>query len=110
MFIGFSEPTFTEARFGRVLQTAAFVESDLVLTALSIAPVYRSWRMPVSMLLVSVFAVSWMLVATYSPVVLKLGSAIRCRTGYELLVLLIIFSLISRDASVHLRPSSAEHS
>jgi hypothetical protein len=99
MFLAFFGPTLAEAN-GGLLQMASFLESTLLVAGLALLLIWRLPRLPVFAFIAGVFTLFWILFATYPLGILNAGSAVRYRTGYELLVLVVVIVVMSRDAFV----------
>ncbi len=95
MFLGFFGPTLRETAQGP-LQLASFIESTLFLGFLGLILLWRLPRMPVYMALMGLFTLFWILFATYPFGAMNSGSAIRYRTGYQLLVMAVILVTMAR--------------
>jgi hypothetical protein len=100
MFLGFFGPTLNEVAFGGPLQLASFIESAVLLAVLALAVLRQLPSMPVYSALMGGFSLFWILFATYPLGVMNAGSAIRYRTGYELLILVLITVIMSRQSYV----------
>jgi hypothetical protein len=96
MLLAFYGPTFAEASSG-FLQMASFIESALLFVVLAFLTVRQLPRLPVYLVLMSGFTVFWILFAAYPFGVMNPGSAIRYRTGYEILVIVMIAAFLSPD-------------
>lgn len=102
MWLAFFGPTVSEALSGP-LQLVTFIESSLLVVALLAVLLTRLPRMPVYTLIMGGFTLFWILLATYPTGAMNAGSAIRYRTGYQLLVLALIIVLMSRDNYIQWR-------
>ena len=100
MFLGFFGPTLNEVAFGGPLQLASFIESAVLLAVLALAILRQLPSMPVYSALMGGFSLFWILFATYPLGVMNAGSAIRYRTGYELLIFVLITVIMSRQSYV----------
>lgn len=98
MFLGFFGPTLTEATVGGPLQLASFLESATLLAILALFFLWQLPSMPVYSALMGGFSLFWILFATYPVGVMNAGSAIRYRTGHELLILVLITIIMSRQS------------
>lgn len=95
MALSFFGPTLEEARVG-LLQAASFMESSFLVGALLIIAFWRLPRVPLFFLFLGLGTVFWILFANYPFGVMNAGGAIRYRTGYELIVILVIVVIFSR--------------
>ncbi|MEQ8247491.1 MAG: hypothetical protein RID42_07385 [Alphaproteobacteria bacterium] len=102
MFLSVFGPTMQEAR-GGILHFAAFVESSILVLVILIFLGARMWSTPIASLMVVLLALFWLLIGTYPLGVMNPGTAIRYRTGYELLIFVLLVVLTSRLAYVRLR-------
>lgn len=99
MVQGFLGPTLAETSAG-ILQLSSFVESTLIVAVLVVFTLVRLPRLPAYMVFMSGFTILWILFATYPFGIMNPGSAIRYRTGYEMLVFVAIVFLLSRDTFI----------
>lgn len=99
MFQSFAGPTLDEAKAG-VVQMAAFIESAIIITVLLGFLVLQGLRLPVFSLIVGAVALAWILFLTYPLGIMNAGSAIRYRTGYEILVFTCFVIVLSRQSYV----------
>jgi hypothetical protein len=97
MFQAFFGPTVAEAGTG-ILQLAAFVESTAILAVLGVVVLIRLPTMSVFQFFIGSLTVFWVLFATYPLGIMNAGSAVRYRTGYEMLVLVVIIFFTERKA------------
>ena len=97
MFLSFIGPTVTEASKG-ILHLASLLESIVMLTVLAMLVVRRLPDLPVFSSVVGVFGAFWILFPTYPLGVMNPGSAIRYRSGYLLIFLMIVVVIMSREA------------
>ena len=97
MFQAFFGPTLEEASLG-ILHKASFVESSFILIVLGYFFFREFHRLPVFLVIVACFTLGWILFGTYPLGIMNPGSAIRYRTGYELLVFVLIAVITSRHA------------
>lgn len=96
MFLAFFGPTFGEASSG-VLQMASFLESTVVTIVLLWFLMRNGGRTPVFSILVVAGTLFWILFATYPLGVFNAGSAVRYRTGYEMLIFVLFAFILSRQ-------------
>lgn len=95
MFQAFFGPTLGEAQKG-ILHQASFIESAAMLVVLVFFFLREFLRLPFFMFIVVTFSLGWILFATYPLGIMNPGSAVRYRTGYELLVFVLIAVIASR--------------
>ncbi len=95
MFQSFFGPTFDEARSG-VVQLAAFIESAIIMVVLLLFPLTQGLRLPVFNAIVGLVTLGWILFLTYPLGIMNAGSAVRYRTGYEILVFTCLVIVMSR--------------
>ena len=100
MFQAFFGPTIAETSRG-VLQLATFLESIVLLSVLVIYALREFFRLPAYAVVMSTFTLFWILFASYPPGMMNPGTALRYRTGYEMLVFLAIVVLLSRETYVN---------
>lgn len=99
MFQSFFGPTLAETSLG-VLQVFSFVESTVIIGILLVFALRHLPRLPAYMVFMSGFTIFWILFATYPFGIMNPGSAVRYRTGYEMLVFVAIIFLLSRETFV----------
>lgn len=99
MFQSFFGPTLAEASSGP-LQLLSYIESAFIIVLLIVLAIHQLGRTPVFSTLLAGFSLFWILFATYPFGVMNAGSAIRYRTGYELLVFVVVVVLMSRSAYI----------
>lgn len=104
MYLAFVGPTLDEAA-GNALHRLTLLESMLVLLVLALYVVRNLPTLPVFQLLVVSFSLFWILFATYPFGVMNPGSAVRYRTGYEMLVFAIVVCLTTRESYLRWRMS-----
>ncbi|HIF09860.1 MAG TPA: hypothetical protein EYQ81_08460 [Sneathiellales bacterium] len=97
MYQAFFGPTLAESSFG-ILTFASFAESALMLLILSTVLIWHLPKVPAAMLVMAGTTIFWVLFANYPLGIQNPGSAIRYRTGYEIIIFLAIFALLSRDS------------
>lgn len=100
--LSFFGPTPGEATIG-YFQMAAFAESTLLVGVLVIVILTRLPRVPIFSLFLCMGALFWILFANYPFGVMNPGGAVRYRTGYELIVVLIVVFLFSRTSYLEWR-------
>ena len=99
MFQNFFGPTLAETSLG-VLQLFSFVESTVIIGILLVFGLRHLPRLPAYMVFMSGFTIFWVLFTAYPFGIMNPGSAIRYRTGYEMLVFVAIIFLLSRETFV----------
>jgi hypothetical protein len=100
MFQGFFGPTLSEASSG-ILHLTSFIESSVIIIVLGYYFFRALPSLPVYNIVVGLFTLFWILFPNYPFGILNPGSAIRYRTGYEILVFIAIIFLMSRDLYVN---------
>lgn len=98
MLVSFIGPTPGEALRGGFLQIASFAESALMVTILAVVVIWNLPRTSVALAVTASFALFWMLFATYPLGVMNPGTAVRYRTGYLPLVILMLVMVLSVPA------------
>ena len=93
--LSFFGPTPAEAA-GGVLQLASFLESSLLVGGLVVVLFWRLPKVPLFSFFLGMGALFWILFANYPFGVMNAGGAVRYRTGYEIIVILIVVFLFSR--------------
>jgi hypothetical protein len=96
MFQGFFGPTIAESQLG-ILQFASFLESSAIVGVLLLLLLRDTARIPMYCWFVGIFALGWLLFASYPLGIMNSGSAIRYRTGHLLLVFFIFAITFSRS-------------
>ena len=98
MFISYFGPTVGEALAARnPLHVFSFVES-LVITAILLLFTFRGLkRMPAFTFFVGIFTTFWVLFPNYPLGAMNFGSAVRYRTGYVVILFLLVAVILSRD-------------
>jgi hypothetical protein len=99
MFQSFFGPTLGETSRG-VLLAASFAESLFLMFVLLVYSIKQFFRLPVFMVVMSAFTLFWVLFTAYPTGMMNPGTALRYRTGYEMLVFLAIVVLLSRETYV----------
>lgn len=99
MFMGFFGPTVAEASRG-ILQLMSFVESSIMVAILLYLALGNLPRLPAFMVVMSSFTIFWLLFATYPLAIMNPGSAVRYRTGYEILLFVAVALILSRERFV----------
>lgn len=99
MLLAFFGPTLSEVSNGP-LQLMTFAESSLLIGILLIILLARLPSMPVYMALMGMFTIFWIMFASYPFGAMNGGSAIRYRTGYQLLIFALIVVVMSRTSYV----------
>ncbi|NQV81971.1 MAG: hypothetical protein HQ495_15545 [Alphaproteobacteria bacterium] len=108
MFISFFGPTVQEAGIG-ALQMAAFTESAVLLVLLAAILVMRLPTAPLFSIFVGVGTLLLILFANYPFGVMNSGSAIRYRTGYEILILVVVIVVLAKPTFVEWRKVATRH-
>jgi len=96
MFQAFFGPTFSETSHG-ILLLGSFIESSAILALLFVVVVVRLPRLPVYVVAMVGMTIFWIMFANYPLGIQNPGSAIRYRTGYEILIYVAIVVLLSRE-------------
>ena len=97
MFLGFFGPTFREAFLsGNLLQVVSFFESGVLLLVLLFFFARTLPRQTAVGFMAAIMGLFWIVFTNYPFAVLNPGSAVRYRSGYLLLIFLIIVLLGSR--------------
>ena len=99
IFFGFFGPTWAEAT-QLIVRMSSFIESTIILLILGFYVIRRLFDLPLFNFVVMGVTLFWILFATYPVGILNPGAAIRYRTGYELLVLIAVLLLSSRQTYV----------
>lgn len=97
MILAFIGPTLSEASSGNVLQFASFVESVGLVAMMLVWILPRVPRMPVYLAIVGGFGLFWIMFANYPLGLTNPGTAVRYRTDYQILVILMVVALSSRE-------------
>lgn len=97
MFRSFLGPTFQEALSGHVFHLVSFVESVAILAVMVWFAVRGLTRMPAFTFVVGAFTTFWMLFPTYPLGAMNAGSAIRYRTGYIVVLFVLVAAILPRD-------------
>ena len=97
MFRSLFGPTFQEALSGHVLHFVSFAESAAILSVLIWFTVRGLTRMPAFTFVVGAFTTFWLLFATYPLGAMNAGSAIRYRTGYVVVLFMLVAAILPRD-------------
>lgn len=109
MALSFFGPTPAEAASG-LLQMASFLESSLLVGGLVVVLFWRLPRVPLFSFFLGLGALFWILFANYPFGVMNAGGAVRYRTGYEMIVILIVVFLFSRSTYLDWRrPGQTEN-
>jgi hypothetical protein len=103
MLLSFFGPTFEEAQNGGLLQRASFAESALLVGIFAVVLFVRARTMPVYSLFLGAGTIFWIMFANYPFGVMNPGSAIRYRTGYEMILILVLLFVFSRSSFVSWR-------
>jgi hypothetical protein len=113
MFQSFVGPTLDEASVG-MLQMVSLAESFVILCALGLVTLIRLPTMSVFQFFLGSLTVFWILFATYPLSIMNAGSAIRYRTGYEMLILVVFVFFMAKGPFQHwmgkTRPASETRS
>lgn len=96
MFQAFFGPTLAEATSG-ILHLMSFVESTLIFSLLFFHLVRELRRIPVYLFALGMFSLFWILFTNYPLGIMNPGTAVRYRTGYEILIFVIMVFLMSQD-------------
>ena len=97
MFRSLFGPTFQEALSGHIFHFVSFVESAAILSIMIWFAVRGLTRMPAFTFVVGAFTTFWMLFSTYPLGVMNAGSAIRYRTGYIVVLFVLVAAMLSRE-------------
>ena len=97
MFRSLLGPTFQEALSGHVFHFVSFAESAAILSVMVWFAVRGLTRMPVFTFVVGAFTTFWMLFPTYPLGAMNAGSAIRYRTGYIVILFVLVAAILPRD-------------
>ena len=97
MFRSFLGPTFQEALSGHIFHFVSFVESAAILSVMIWFAVRGLARMPAFTFVVGAFTTFWMLFPTYPLGAMNAGSAIRYRTGYIVILFVLVAAILPRD-------------
>ena len=97
MFRSLLGPTFQEALSGHVFHFVSFAESVAILSVMVWFAVRGLTRMPVFTFVVGAFTTFWMLFPTYPLGAMNAGSAIRYRTGYIVILFVLVAAILPRD-------------
>ena len=97
MFRSLFGPTFQEALSGHVFHFISFAESAAILSVMIWFAVRGLTRMPAFTFVVGAFTTFWMLFATYPLGAMNAGSAIRYRTGYVVVLFVLVAAILPRD-------------
>ena len=100
MFQSFFGPTLEEASAG-LMQMVSLAESSVILAALGLVTLTRLPTMSVFQFFLGSLTIFWILFATYPLGIMNAGSAIRYRTGYEMLVLVVVIFFMARGPFQH---------
>lgn len=100
MFFGFVGPTFSEALSGNPLQFVSFVESAALVALLLFFLLKRVATLPAYNLLLALFTSFWLLFPNYPFGIMNPGSAIRYRSGYLILLCLVVVLMSSTEVFV----------
>ena len=103
MLLAFFGPTLGEAQNGGLLQRISFAESTLLLGILAVVFFAKLRSLPAYSLFLGAGTIFWIMFANYPLGVMNPGAAIRYRTGYEMIVVLVILFVFSRSAFVSWR-------
>jgi hypothetical protein len=96
IFQSFYGPTWSEAQLS-LLHMMSFVESGLIVIILIFYIIRQLPRTPAYSFFLSLFALFWILFPTYPLGIMNPGTAIRYRTGYILLIFVIMIVCLSRS-------------
>ena len=99
MFQSFFGPTLGETSRG-ILLAASFVESLFLIFVLAVYSIKQFFRLPAFMIVMSAFTLFWILFTAYPTGMMNPGTALRYRTGYEILIFLAIVVLLSRETYI----------
>jgi hypothetical protein len=98
MYQGFLGPTLQEALVGRnLLHIISYLEGVFLTVVLSFYLFRKIQTLPVYNLVISIFAVFWMLFPNYPFGIMNPGSAIRYRSGYIVFIFFVFSLLMSRS-------------
>ena len=97
MFRSLFGPTFQEALSGHVFHFISFAESAAILSVMIWFAVRGLMRMPAFTFVVGAFTTFWMLFPTYPLGAMNAGSAIRYRTGYVVVLFVLVAAILPRD-------------
>jgi len=96
MFLAFFGPKLTEI-FVSPLALITFIESTTLTAFLFFLFAYRMMSLPVYSLIIGGFTLFWIMFPNYMFGVSNIGTAIRYRTGWLILIFAIVAVLMSRD-------------
>jgi len=99
MFQSFFGPTLAEAQTG-ILQAMSFAESTIIFAILALVAIRNLPTLPLYIFVLTGFSLLWLLFGTYPFGIMNPGSAIRYRTGYEIIVFTLILVVLSRPTYV----------
>lgn len=99
MFQSFFGPTIGEASIGP-LQLLSFTESTVLVLVLILLVVRGLRSLPVYSLIMGASTTFWILFANYPLGIMNSGSAIRYRTGYLMLIFVVVAFLMSRETFI----------
>ena len=97
MFRSLLGPTLQEALSGHVFHFVSFAESAVILSVMVWFAVRGLARMPAFTFVVGAFTTFWMLFPTYPLGAMNAGSAIRYRTGYIVILFVLVSAILPRD-------------
>jgi hypothetical protein len=96
MLQGFFGPTLAESTTG-IIQMVSFLESAVIVATLLFLFFRNVATLPVYSFFFGVFALGWLLFASYPLGIMNAGAAVRYRTGHLLLVFVIFAVIFSRS-------------
>jgi hypothetical protein len=99
MFQSFFGPTIGEALIGP-LQLLSFAESAVLVLVLVVLVLRGLRSLPVYSLIMAASTTFWILFATYPLGIMNSGTAIRYRTGYLMLIFVVVAFLLSRETFI----------
>lgn len=104
IYKSFVGPTMGEAiAAANPLHVVSFVESVVLLATLFVIVLVRLTTVPLYNLLISLFAAFWVLFPNYPFGVMNPGTAVRYRSGYILLIFVIVIFFMSRNTLIRWR-------
>ncbi|MEQ9639367.1 MAG: hypothetical protein RIM84_05020 [Alphaproteobacteria bacterium] len=106
MYLAFVGPTVAEAA-GKTVHLMSFVESLILSLGILVLVILRSRRATVFGLSVALFSIFWIMFPNYPFGAMNPGSAIRYRTDYLLIVLVIIVTILPLDSVIRRRSRDA---
>ncbi|BBH38303.1 hypothetical protein myaer102_07930 [Microcystis viridis NIES-102] len=104
MLIAFTGPTLSEVlETHKLLFVFSFIESMLILTYLTWRILFNLEKISLERYTIALSGILWLMFAAYPLSVLNPGSAIRYRTNYFLVIVLVFAVILKRGKSNHAR-------